>query len=280
MVTQAMPVSRTQAVVTVDTPDVDRLGARDVLVTGPDGSLLGVGTLTAGGKAVVPVTVKPSSTMRVNVTIPGADISRSVVTSTSPSSLDTSLWRVVNKVTPIGTYAPRTLRTSAGVQVDVRAAAPMARLIADAGRAGVRIYASNGYRAYGWQQGLYGSYVRRDGALAADTYSARPGYSEHQTGLAFDAKNRDERCSLEPCFGATPGGRWLAEHAAAYGFVVRYTAQNSVITGYSPEPWHLRYVGPWLTAYLKESGEQSLEVALGMPAAPDYIGPNTFPGAE
>ncbi|KNX39125.1 hypothetical protein VV01_02240 [Luteipulveratus halotolerans] len=137
-------------------------------------------------------------------------------------------------------------------------------------------YASNGYRAYGWQQGLYTSYARRDGALAADSYSARPGYSEHQTGLAFDAKAIDNRCSLQACFGRTPSGRWLAAHAPAYGFLVRYTPVNSVITGYSPEPWHLRYVGTWMTAYLKESGETSLEEALGLPAAPDYIGPNAF----
>ncbi|AKU19209.1 hypothetical protein VV02_22535 [Luteipulveratus mongoliensis] len=158
----------------------------------------------------------------------------------------------------------------AGVPIDKRAGAPLQRLLKDAARDGVKIYGSNGYRSWGWQRSLYQSYVNRDGRAAADTFSARPGYSEHQTGFAFDAKAADGRCSLESCFAGTKSGQWLAKHAAAYGFVVRYTPQNSKVTGYEPEPWHLRYVGTWLTGYLNETKLPSLEQAFKMPAAPSY----------
>jgi zinc D-Ala-D-Ala carboxypeptidase len=74
-------------------------------------------------------------------------------------------------------------------------------------------------------------------------YSARPGHSEHQTGLAIDVSGLDGRCQAEPCFAGTPAGRWLARHAPDFGFVVRYPEGKESVTGYMYEPWHLRYVG-------------------------------------
>ena len=96
----------------------------------------------------------------------------------------------------------------------------------------------SGFRSYGTQAQLYQSYVNREGQAAADRYSARPGYSEHQTGLAFDVIGTDG--NLVEDAGAA---QWLLDHAADYGFVVRYLKGKESVTGYMHEEWHLRYVG-------------------------------------
>ena len=96
----------------------------------------------------------------------------------------------------------------------------------------------SGFRSYGTQAKLYQSYVNREGQAAADRYSARPGYSEHQTGLAFDVIGTDGHL-VEDASAA----QWLLDHAADYGFVVRYLKGKESVTGYMHEEWHLRYVG-------------------------------------
>ncbi len=106
---------------------------------------------------------------------------------------------------------------------------------------------------------------RRDAGLqAADAISAAPGYSEHQTGLAVDLQPLDGTCALDPCFVRTPAGRWLAAHAWTFGFVLRYTEANRRVTGYSPEPWHVRYVGASLARELHATGTGSLETFFGV----------------
>ena len=96
----------------------------------------------------------------------------------------------------------------------------------------------SGFRSYETQVDLYQSYVNQDGAAAADRYSARPGYSEHQTGLAFDLIDTSGNLVQEP--GAS---KWLLKNAAKYGFIVRYQEGKEASTGYMPESWHLRYIG-------------------------------------
>ena len=96
----------------------------------------------------------------------------------------------------------------------------------------------SGFRSYETQVGLYQSYVDQDGVAAADRYSARPGYSEHQTGLAFDLIDTSGNLVQEP--GAS---KWLLKNAAKYGFIVRYQEGKEASTGYMPESWHLRYIG-------------------------------------
>lgn len=99
--------------------------------------------------------------------------------------------------------------------------------------------AYSGFRSYETQAGLYNNYVARDGQAAADRYSARPGHSEHQTGLAFDIIDANTNDLLtEPV-----ASQWLLDHAHDYGFIVRYLPGKEEITGYMPEPWHLRYIG-------------------------------------
>ena len=96
----------------------------------------------------------------------------------------------------------------------------------------------SGFRSYETQTQLYQDYVNKDGKAEADRYSARPGYSEHQTGLAFDLIGTDGDLVTEE-----KAARWLLDHAADYGFVVRYLKGKEKETGYMAEEWHLRYVG-------------------------------------
>ena len=100
----------------------------------------------------------------------------------------------------------------------------------------------SGFRSYEYQTQLYQNYVNKDGKEAADTYSARPGYSEHQTGLAFDILN-----GSGGLLGENPQDEkaieWLHSHAHEYGFIVRFQEGKEAITGYQAEAWHLRYVG-------------------------------------
>jgi len=96
----------------------------------------------------------------------------------------------------------------------------------------------SGFRSYETQTQLYQEYVNQDGKAEADRYSARPGYSEHQTGLAFDLIGTNGDLVTEE-----KAAQWLLDHAADYGFVVRYLKGKEKETGYMAEEWHLRYVG-------------------------------------
>ena len=112
----------------------------------------------------------------------------------------------------------------------------------------LKMWVCSGFRSYTVQKNLYNSYVRRDGAKAADRYSARPGYSEHQTGLAFDINYADYR------FKNTAEAKWLAANAYKYGFILRYPEGKESITGYMYEPWHYRYVGVESAKKIFDSG--------------------------
>lgn len=111
------------------------------------------------------------------------------------------------------------------------------QLSADAANAGLNIYLSSGFRSYETQDEIYNNYVWSYGQETADTFSARPGHSEHQTGLAIDVNTIDDS------FAGTPEAIWLEEHCYEYGFIIRYPKGKDSITGYKYEPWHIRYVG-------------------------------------
>jgi LAS superfamily LD-carboxypeptidase LdcB len=123
------------------------------------------------------------------------------------------------------------------------AARPLERLFAAAASDGVPLAGVSGYRSEATQRALFGLYASQMGLRAASRVSARPGHSEHETGLAIDVTGADGRCPAESCFAGTPAARWLAAHASRYGFVVRYPADGTASTGYGYEPWHLRYLG-------------------------------------
>lgn len=270
----ARAVAPDRAVVAVDA-GVHHLRTAEVLDS--TGTSIGRASIGPTGKALIPITVKSNSRKDVQVVLSvkrgtsGIGAVKPLVLSTEKTSLQNSPWRVVNKRTPLGAKdQPKNQVSVQGVPMAASAAGALKTLLALAASHDVEIYPSNGFRSYGWQKGLYQSYVRKDGAKDADRYSARPGYSEHQTGLAFDAKAKNGRCDLEQCFGSTGEGKFLAKHAREAGFLVRYTSANRSMTGYQPEPWHLRYVGTWLTTYLHETGTTSLEKAFGLPHAASY----------
>ncbi|WP_342563400.1 D-alanyl-D-alanine carboxypeptidase family protein [Paenibacillus sp. FSL R7-0345] len=123
------------------------------------------------------------------------------------------------------------------------AAAALEKMFAGAKSDGVHLAGVSAYRSEKTQTTLFNNYVKRDGEEKARTYSAVPGHSEHQTGLAIDVSGSDGKCAAESCFGGTKEAGWLADHAAEYGFIIRYPEGKQSITGYKYEPWHIRYVG-------------------------------------
>ncbi len=123
------------------------------------------------------------------------------------------------------------------------AAAALEELFAAAEEEGLSLYAVSGYRSYERQEEIYNSNVERYGAERTDQFSARPGHSEHQSGLAMDVSTNSIHYRLDREFAGTPEGKFLADHAHEYGFIIRYPEGKSDITGYAYEPWHIRYVG-------------------------------------
>ncbi len=175
---------------------------------------------------------------------------------TDPSSL----WVIVNKQHPIVPqgYTPTDL-TSVGNGQTMRAEATVAlkTMFADAQLAGYTLVADSGYRSYNTQVSTYNGYVQRWGQTYTDTVSARPGYSEHQTGWAVDIGSGS--CHVADCFADTPGGKWATANAYLYGFLLRYPPSLTDITGYSNEAWHFRYIGKDLALELHNQHIDTLE---------------------
>lgn len=122
---------------------------------------------------------------------------------------------------------------------DPTALAKLQQLQRDAQAQGINISNSySGYRSYQYQTQLYNNYVNQHGEEEANTFSAKPGFSEHQTGLTFDLKDFNGQLVEDPITS-----QWIKDNCAQYGFIVRYPEGKEDITGYIYEPWHLRYVG-------------------------------------
>lgn len=138
-----------------------------------------------------------------------------------------------------------------------------AAMQADAAAQGIYLRCISGFRSFADQRYIYNGYVARDGAAAADTYSARPGHSEHQSGMALDVN------SLYFSFADTAEGKWLAENCMRYGFIIRYPKDRTDSTGYVYEPWHIRYVGAERAAAITGSG-LTLEEYYGISSSYGY----------
>lgn len=220
---------------------------------------------------------KPSSSITTNQTSSGFNKRQYSLNDSK------SLWLVVNKqrqLSPVD-YAPvnlvvpniplRSNITDTEKYVRADTATALQKLVSDASDQGVHFNLQSGYRSYQFQVDLYNSYVKQQGKSAADSQSARPGYSEHQTGLAADlGGTSDPSCNVEDCFADTVEGKWLAVNAHTYGFIIRYPADKVSVTGYIYEPWHIRYIGTLLSNEMHKQGTQTLEEFFGLPAAPDY----------
>lgn len=163
---------------------------------------------------------------------------------------------LVNKLNYLGDdYVPKNLQeidskyaVSSGKYLEKDAKDAFEKLSEDARKQNYKIIATSTYRSYNYQKNLYNNYVNQDGVEKADTYSARPGYSEHQTGYALDVSNGTSYTK----FGNTKEFTWMKENAYKYGFILRYTKENEFITGYIDEPWHYRYVGKEIAKYIQE----------------------------
>ena len=118
---------------------------------------------------------------------------------------------------------------------------------------GYEFWAVSGYRSYNRQVYLFNNYAKNHGEEEANRFSARPGQSEHQTGLTMDVSIARLNYDLVEELGETPEGKWLAGNAYKYGFIIRYPKGAEHITGYQYEPWHIRYLGMDLAAKVSES---------------------------
>lgn len=137
------------------------------------------------------------------------------------------------------------------VKLENDAAEAFKQLASDAKKDGYTIVGISGYRSFQTQANLYQRYVNQDGKQVADTYSARAGHSEHQTGLAIDVASKDPNILT---FEQSSSFNWMIEHAHEYGFILRYPKGKEQITGYKYEPWHYRYVGIDVANELIKSG--------------------------
>ncbi|MFA9556574.1 M15 family metallopeptidase [Evansella sp. AB-rgal1] len=125
-------------------------------------------------------------------------------------------------------------------------------LFSAAEKDGVHLYAVSGYRSFNRQTTLFNHYVSTMGRSEAERVSARPGTSEHQTGLAMDVSSKAMNFRLDQSFGNTIEGKWLKDNAYKHGYIIRYPQGKEPITGYTYEPWHLRYVGITAASYIQQ----------------------------
>ena len=188
----------------------------------------------------------------------------------------TDLLALVTKSTPITPldYAPADLTPWPHTDFEVRAEVrdQLEAMFAAAEDDGVQFRLVSGYRSYDTQAGTYDYWVQHYGRASADATSARPGHSEHQTGLAVDLDNTTGECYLDACFGDTTEGQWVAEHGHEFGFVISYPEGARQKTGYAYEPWHIRYVGPHVAGDMHELGIALLQDYVSVSGASARIG--------
>ncbi len=180
---------------------------------------------------------------------------------------------VVNKQRPLNpkTYVPKPLSTVNGVSLYKDAAIALKQMAAGMKAAGAgTLWLNSGYRSYNTQVAVHDKDVKALGLIAGEKLAARPGYSEHQTGLAADVSGVGQGCQIQVCFAKTKAGKWLAANAWQYGWILRYENGQTATTGYQYEPWHFRFVGVEVATDYKAKGAHTLEAYWGLPAAPNY----------
>lgn len=189
-----------------------------------------------------------------------------------------SIWVIANKKNPLNPlkYAPVDLvkvskNNPYGMQLAKPAADGFLKMIAAAKTAGAgTISIASGYRSYSSQKSVHAGAVRKWGLTSGEKLAARPGFSEHQTGLAVDIYEPKQGCRIYTCFGKTKAGSWAKKNAWKYGFIIRYPDGASPTTGYQFEPWHLRFVGVPLATEMHNKGVTVLETFWNYKPAPKY----------
>ncbi|MDO4289327.1 MAG: M15 family metallopeptidase [Eubacterium sp.] len=188
------------------------------------------------------------------------------------STLNSNLVLVNKTHTLSSDYEPGDLVTVSGTtglrgtrdtQMRKEAAEALTKLFEAADADGITLYCTSGYRSYALQEEVYQENIAMEGSeSAANQLSAKPGQSEHQTGLVMDVTSESVDMELVEAFADTEEGQWVKDHSHEYGFIIRFPKGKEEITGYAYEPWHLRYVGTEAAAAMYESG-QTLEEYLG-----------------
>ncbi|MGN7186464.1 M15 family metallopeptidase [Microbacterium enclense] len=188
-------------------------------------------------------------------------------------------WVVVNKQRPLDPVdyragdlvMPENVRALEESALRARAAGALTEMVRAASDAGAgEIGYLSAFRSYSTQQSTYAGRVSVGGVEEADRESARAGYSEHQTGLAVDIVPCNGSCATLDDVAASAQGAWVRDHAWEFGFITRYAEGRESVSGYEPEAWHLRYIGPELARAYHEGGYTTLEEFFGLPAAPTY----------
>ncbi|MEO0024032.1 MAG: hypothetical protein RL196_473 [Actinomycetota bacterium] len=225
------------------------------LFRGSSRSLLIASLVAAIGMSVAAT----SSAMGAATTVVNYDIDKA-----------SSLTVIVNKSRPLRPvkYGPAKFGSYNLAKPASDALSKMRRAMAKAGAG--ELLLSSGYRGYANQKAIYASKVALLGLSAGQRLAAKPGYSEHQTGLAADLSAAGQGCSIQICFADTRAGKWLAKNAWRYGFVLRYPNGATKVTGYQFEPWHFRYVGTPLSREMHYAKATVLETYLRLPPAPKY----------
>ncbi len=227
----------------------------------------------SGSPSPKPTSSKPTSPKPTSSKTPTPSFDK---TAHSIDNAD-SIWVVVNKLRALDPidYAPDDLVYPDVVNINNQ---PMRQQTADALVAmfdaasadDIGLTVQSAYRSYETQVSVYAGWVDSEGQEAADLTSARPGHSEHQTGLAVDVSGSSGECSLQICFGETVYGKWLAENSWKYGFIVRYPDGFTDVTGYEYEGYHMRFVGITLATEMHDTKVPTLEQFFDLPDAPSY----------
>lgn len=219
-------------------------------------------------KADIKVTVRSKPVIPPPATTTSTTTSTTTTTTTATAPVPTVTTRLIQNING-ATFVDGILIVNKTYELPAdyptgalnpNALAQFNKLTEDAAKLGLSIKCSSGYRSYKDQERIYNNYVAIDGIVKADTYSARPGHSEHQSGLAIDVN------SIDYTFLNTPECDWLAKNAHKYGFIIRYPLGKEAYTGYSYEPWHIRYLGVDTATAVYNSG-LSLEEYLGITSA-------------
>jgi zinc D-Ala-D-Ala carboxypeptidase len=254
-----------------------------------------VASPTAAPAPSGPRTATPTPTVGTTTAVPAPAASQAPPSSAPPSNAPpsgalsekhslsdpTSQWVIVNKhrpLTPLQFVPGDLVQPQVQLAVSGEAAllnsttaAAAEKLFAGAASAGVTMTLASGYRSFQTQTATYNGYMNSVGQASADTASARPGFSEHQTGWAFDIGDGGGACSFQPCFAEQPAAVWAKDNAYRYGFVVRYPWMHQEVTGYYFESWHLRFIGVAAATDMAKRGIATLEEYFGLEAAPSYL---------
>ncbi|WP_375387095.1 D-alanyl-D-alanine carboxypeptidase family protein [uncultured Amnibacterium sp.] len=242
----------------------------------------------AGGAtpaSTAPTSLAPSASAGSATSLQAATTPAKPASTPKPSGFDfsarslddpTSLWVVVDKRRPLRprTYVPPDLVTPQVPHTNVPqlrkvAATALVTMFAAAKRDGVTLYSLSAYRSYATQKSIFDRNLASLGRATTLNLTAKPGYSEHQTGLADDLGDGSS-CDLQVCFESHRAAKWLAANSWRYGWVLRYPLGYTRITGIQTEPWHFRYIGTPAATEMHRTGVKTLEQFFGLPASPDY----------